>query len=133
MFASYELATHPHVQERLRSELAEAFPDPSEPLQFSKLSQLPYLDGICREALRIHAPIPSYLERLAPKGGLNIDGKYIPQGTIIGMQAYTNHRDPNVYSDPLDFIPERWFNPTTEMKLNFLPFSSGPRSCIGMK
>ncbi|KAK4949912.1 hypothetical protein LTR10_011754 [Elasticomyces elasticus] len=132
MFASYELATRPDVQKKLHSELAEAFPDPSEPLTFAKLSQLPYLDGVCREALRIHAPIPSYLERLAPEGGLTIANTFIPEGTIVGMQAYTNHRDPNVYPDPLGFSPERWFDPTPEMKLNFLPFSAGPRSCIGM-
>ncbi len=133
MFAAYELATHPAVQRKLHTELVEAFPGPSEPLAYAKLSQLPYLDGVCREALRIHAPIPSYLERIAPEGGLDITGVHIPAGTVVGMQAYTNHRDPNVYPDPLTFEPERWFDATPEMKLNFLPFSAGPRSCIGMK
>ena len=133
MFCCYELATRPEVQERLYNELLEAFPDPLAPLTYAKLSQLPYLDGVCREALRIHAPIPSYLERIAPNGGLTISGTHIPEGTVVGMQAYTNHRDPNVYVDPLRFAPERWFDPTAEMKLNYLPFSSGPRACIGLK
>ncbi|KIW88480.1 uncharacterized protein Z519_11049 [Cladophialophora bantiana CBS 173.52] len=132
MFASYELATRPDVQQKLYEELLEAFPDASEPLTFAKLSQLPFLDGVCREALRIHAPIPSYLERLSPEDGLTIEGTFIPEGTIVGMQAYTNHRNPNVYHNPLRFWPERWFNPSAEMKLNFLPFSAGPRSCIGL-
>jgi cytochrome P450 len=133
MFASYELANRPDVQDELHKELLEAFPDISEPLAYAKLSQLPYLDGVCREALRIHAPIPSYLERIVPEGGLIIAGTHIPASTIIGMQAYTNHRDPNVYPDPARFAPTRWFNPTPEMKLNYLPFSSGPRACIGLK
>lgn len=49
------------------------------------------------------------------------------------MQSYTNHRNPDVYPNPEQFVPERWFNPTPEMKLNFLPFSTGPRACIGLK
>lgn len=69
MFTCYELATRPDVQEKLYQELLKAFPDPNEPLELEKLENLPYLDGVCREGLRIHAPIPSYLERVAPAGG----------------------------------------------------------------
>ena len=133
MFASYELARRPEVQKKLYDELRGAFPDPNEPLDFARLSALPYLDGVCREALRIHAPIPSYLERIAPAGGLSIANVHVPEGTVVGMQAYTNHRNPNIYPDPDNFVPERWFDPTAAMKLNFLPFSHGPRACIGMK
>ena len=133
MFASYELASQPGLQEKLYQELAQAFPDPTEQLTFSKLSELPYLDGVCREALRLHAPIPSYLERISPEGGLNLAGTHIPEGTVVGMQAYTQHRNPDVYPDPYRFLPERWVDPTPAMKLNFLPFSAGPRACIGLK
>lgn len=133
MFASYELARHPEIQAALHKELVTAFPDPDKPLEFSVLEKLPILDGVCREALRIHAPIPSYLERVVPSDGFQIEGYSIPRGTIIGMQAYTNHRNPQVYPQPEEFIPDRWFEPTEEMKVNFLPFSAGPRACIGLK
>ena len=133
MFTSYELASHAEIQAKLHKELCEAFPDPNEPISFEKLEKLPYLDGVCREGLRIHAPIPSFLERVAPEGGLNICNYSIPAGTIIGMQGYTNHRNEQVYPDAESFRPERWFEPTAAMKLNFLPFSAGPRACIGMK
>lgn len=133
MFASYELASHPEIQAALHEELVTAFPDPGQPLEFAVLEKLPILDGVCREALRIHAPIPSYLERVVPDDGFNIEGHAIPRGTIIGMQAYTNHRDPLVYPEPEEFIPDRWFEPSEAMKANFLPFSAGPRACIGLK
>jgi cytochrome P450 len=133
MFASYELATCPKVQARLHEELVAAFPDPTKPLDIETLEKLPFLDGVCREVLRIHAPIPSYLERIVPESGLEICGYSIPKGTIIGMQAYTNHRDPAVFPEPEQFAPERWFEPTVEMKTNFLPFSAGPRARVGLK
>ncbi|KAL3448204.1 cytochrome P450 [Aspergillus insuetus] len=132
MFAAYELAKNPEIQEELHQELVTAFPDPDKPLDFAVLERLPILDGVCREALRIHAPIPSYLERVIAEDGVQIEGYDIPKGTVIGMQAYTNHRDPLVYPHPEAFVPQRWFAPTEEMKTSFLPFSAGPRACIGL-
>ena len=133
MFTTWELASHPEIQDKLHRELVEAFPDPTETLDLENLEKLPFLDGVCREGLRLHAPIPSYLERIAPPGGLDIAGSHIPEGSIVGMQAYTNHRNGDAYPDPDRFVPERWFEPTVAMKLNFLPFSVGPRACIGLK
>lgn len=133
MFASFELARNPEVQAELHQELADAFPNPDEPLEFGVLEKLPILDGVCREALRIHAPIPSYLERVTAEDGLNIEGYDIPKGTTIGMQAYTNHRDPHAYPQPDEFIPRRWIDSNESAKANFLPFSAGPRACIGLK
>jgi cytochrome P450 len=133
MFTTYELARYPAVQARLHQELCDAFPDPNKPLSFATLEKLQFLDGVCREGLRLHAPIPCYLERVAPTPGLDICGYPIPAGTVIGMQGYTNHRDSVVYSAPDTFAPERWFEATAAMRLNFLPFSSGSRACIGLK
>ena len=133
MFITWELALRPDVQEKLHQELVDAFPDPKTALDLEALEKLPFLDGVCHEGLRLHAPIPSFLERIAPPGGLEISGHFIPAGSIVGMQAYTNHRNDDVYPDSENFIPERWFEPTAAMKLNFLPFSAGPRACIGLK
>lgn len=46
--------------------------------------------------------------------------------------AYTSHRNPRIFPDPESFIPDRWINPTTDMKVAFRPFSTGPRNCIGI-
>lgn len=133
MFTTWELAQHPHIQEQLHEELVAAFPDPGQPLDIETLETLPMLNGVINEGLRKHAPIPSFLERVAPPSGLEIAGFQIPEGTIVGMQAYTNHRDPEIFPEPEAFIPQRWFKTTHAMKANFLPFSAGPRACIGLK
>ncbi len=133
MFTSWELARRPDVQTKLHEELKAAFPDPKESLDIERLERLPFFDGVCREGLRLHAPIPSYLERYSPPGGITVCEVPIPAGTIVGMQAYTNHRDPSVYPDPDNFAPERWYEATAAMKTNYFPFSAGPRACVGLK
>ena len=133
MFTTWELAAHPKIQDRLHQELVEAFPDNTKPLDIETLERLPFLEGVINEGLRLHAPIPSFLERIAPTEGLEIAGYQIPAGTIVGMQAYTNHRDASVYAQPRSFIPKRWLDVSPAMKLNFMPFSAGPRACIGLK
>jgi cytochrome P450 len=50
------------------------------------------------------------------------------------MQCYTTQRDPRVFPSPNSFSPERWLKPdgmSTEAKTLFMPFSSGPRTCLG--
>lgn len=50
------------------------------------------------------------------------------------MQCYTTHRDPKVFPDPEQFVPERWMSPnevTNDMKELFMPFSKGTRACLG--
>lgn len=50
------------------------------------------------------------------------------------MQCYTTQRDPAYFPDPEKFDPERWLSPspvTNEMKEMFMPFSKGPRACLG--
>jgi cytochrome P450 len=133
MFTSYELARHPGIQAKLHQELTTAFPDPNQLLDIETLEKLPVLDGVVREGLRLHGAIPSYLERITPESGLKICGYSIPQGTIVGMQAYTSHRDPTVFPEPEVFVPERWFEHSAAMNVNFLPFSAGPRACVGLK
>jgi cytochrome P450 len=63
--------------------------------------------------------------------GRQISGEFIPAGTVVSTSAYTTCRDPNVFDNPLDYVPERWLEPTPEMTSASRPFSYGPRNCIG--
>lgn len=54
--------------------------------------------------------------------------------TNVATQNLTIHRDPQVFKDPDEFIPERWLDAdTSQMKEALSPFSVGPRKCIGSK
>lgn len=100
---------------------------------FKSLESLPLLNAFIKEALRMWSTLPGPLERIVPADGMVISGVYLPQDTEVTMQAYTIHRNQTIFPDPLVFRPERWLQETPEMRNAFIPFSYGPRNCVGMK
>ena len=102
-----------------------------------KLDSLPYLDAVIKEGLRLFAAIPMTLFREVPAEGKVMSGYTVPGGTIVGSQAYSLHRNEEIYPNPEEFTPERWLNVDKETELQmqrqFWAFSSGARSCIGQK
>lgn len=130
-FITWEVARQKSIQEKLFKELAEKIPDPSQVPALADVETWPYLNAIIKEGLRLYAAAPSHLERVVPAGGTVIQGKYIPAGTVVGVQAYSIHRKPEIFPDPEAFIPERWLQETDEMRRHFMPFGLGSRVCMG--
>nr|XP_036579748.1 cytochrome p450 [Colletotrichum truncatum]KAF6787428.1 cytochrome p450 [Colletotrichum truncatum] len=87
----FELAQKPEAYKRLREEIDEYFHEHPEP-EHSALSKLPYLQACIDEALRLHPPVPSGVQRMTPPEGLEIDGTFIPGNTIIQVPTYTMFR-----------------------------------------
>jgi cytochrome P450 len=115
-----------HVQDKLFGELKQN--------NDKVLEELPYLDAVVKEGLRCFPPIPMSQPRYVPKGGRNIDGYFIPGGTIVSCQAWSVHRlNEDVYVKSDEFVPERWLDPKTNLDLNrlFFAFGLGGRGCTG--
>ncbi|KAL2014876.1 hypothetical protein VTN00DRAFT_2401 [Thermoascus crustaceus] len=96
--------------------------------------RLPFLDAVIKETLRLYAPIPASQPRMSMHE-VTIDGYKLHPGTIASCQAYSLHRNPEVFPDPLRFDPDRWLGDpdgVANMKRWWWPFSSGARMCIGM-
>jgi cytochrome P450 len=85
--------------------------------------------------MRLHPSVGLILERHVPAGGATICGQHIPEGTVVGINAWVLHHDPKVYPDPHAFIPERWIDSSEaklkEMEQSFFVFGAGSRTCIG--
>ena len=118
------------IQRRLHEELAQhlAAGDPHA------LDDLPYLDAVVKEGLRVWSPIPMSFPRVVPTGGRVVDGVALPAGTIVSCQPFTMHRlDTGVFPDPEEFVPERWLEPegATERNQYFFAFAAGGRGGIG--
>ncbi|KAI1169936.1 cytochrome P450 [Nemania sp. FL0916] len=131
-FAVYEIAKRAYVQERLRAELnVEA---KNGYLTYEVLeNDCPYLNAVISEVLRLYAPLPSYLERVVPPGGMTLStGHYVPAGTVVGTQPFSLHRDEALFPDPDRFDPDRWLYPTPEMKKALCPWGFGGRICMGI-
>ncbi|KAH6612393.1 cytochrome P450 [Boeremia exigua] len=98
-----------------------------------RLDQLPYLNLIMQEALRLYAPGTMSLPRYVPKEGRVIDGYFVPGKTVVACQSHTLHRDAGVFPDGDAFIPERWADESKNLerqRLN-MSFGFGARTCIG--
>lgn len=96
----YFLVAEPHYYVKLRAELDAAFPEPLGHLAPATLAMLPFLNGAIHEVLRLGSPY--FLPRVAGPGGAKIDGRYIPEGTIVALAAYSQQTSPdNFYPEPM--------------------------------
>ena len=132
------LLTHPDALRRVRAEIAAADAEGllSPVVQYDEArAHLPYTSACIRESLRVNPPIPNILPRLAPPGGISIDGVFIPAGTEMTSQAYVVQRDADVFGDDgHEFRPERWLGPegqVARMDAAMYVFGMGARVCLG--
>ncbi|XP_040828678.1 cytochrome P450 3A6-like isoform X1 [Ochotona curzoniae] len=131
-FITYLLATHPDVQQKLQQEIDTAFSNKTL-ATYDAVMQMEYLDMVVNETLRLY-PIGSRIERTCKKD-IEINGIFIPKGTIVGIPIYVFHRNPKYWTEPCEFRPER-FNKKNKDKIHpyaYLPFGAGPRNCIGRR
>jgi cytochrome P450 family 3 subfamily A len=131
-FLSYYAATEPGVQQRIQEEVDSYF-QRHEEFKYENIGELEYLNACVLETLRL---VPSFIrpERICTK-----DWEYnwlrIPKGCIVMIPAWAANRNPEVYSDPEKFYPDRFLGDDGK-NLNpygFSTFGHGPRNCIGRK
>ncbi|KAI0380386.1 benzoate 4-monooxygenase cytochrome P450 [Hypomontagnella monticulosa] len=134
----YYLSQDPSILATLRDEISmarEGLPCDA-PLPYSTISTMPYLEAFIYESLRIHPNTGTIIERVVPQNGVTIDGFYLPGGTIVGVNAWVLHRNPEIYGKDVDvFRPERWLEATSEkrieMEKHIFTFGAGAHTCIG--
>ncbi len=125
----YLLAQHPEVEAQLHTELdrvlAGRLPTTDD------LRALAYTEMVIKESMRLYPPIPSFA-RLAMQDA-QLGDYVVPKGMIVSMSPWVIHRDPRWYPEPEAFRPERLSRENEKLlpKGAYLPFSTGPRVCIG--
>ena len=125
----YLLDRHPNEQERLRAELVAATGGRAPTVD--DLPQLPRLTAVLQETLRPYPPVWMFDRRAL--GPDDLAGTKVARGDLVIFCPYAIHRLPDLWSDPEAFRPERFAVGREEQKNKFayLPFSAGPRTCIG--
>ncbi|XP_023245130.1 cytochrome P450 4C1-like [Copidosoma floridanum] len=121
------------IQEKVYQEMKEVIGDSDEVATASQLGQLKFLDRVIKEALRIYPSAPSIGR--CTEHDIVIDGYLIPKSTIIRMNLYQAHHDPEIWPDPETFDPDRFLPENSKGRhiYSYFPFSAGPRNCIGKK
>jgi cytochrome P450 len=125
----YVLSTNPQVEHRLHEELMQVLGQ--RPPTFQDLHSLVYTRMVMDEAMRLYPP--AWLTARRSIAEDEIGGYYIPKNAEIFISPYLIHRHLTFWDNPEHFDPER-FSPTLSAKqphFSYLPFSSGPRICIG--
>lgn len=121
------LSQHPDVAERARREvdqvLAGRAPDAS------CLDRLPFVRSVFLESLRLYPPV-WLISRRATKD-LQLGEFLIPEDSLVCVSPWLLHRRQDFWPDPESFIPERFLVEEPRHPCSFLPFSAGPRQCIG--
>lgn len=133
--ALYHLTVQPQKLERLRAEIRSVMPDPHQPAKLQQLEKLPYLTAVIMEGLRLSNGVSTRLARVAPDRSIYFRDWEIPKGTPVGMTSTLIHQNPDIFQQPLEFIPERWLVPQERQRLEryLVPFSKGTRQCAGVK
>lgn len=107
-----------------------------KPITWNEGQNMVYFQAVLKECLRIHPGLGQIIPRDVPKGGLMICGTYIPEGTVVGCNAWTIHRDRGIFGEDADeFVPERWLGADEEhiraMDNAIFTFGAGSRICLG--
>ncbi|QRW23951.1 cytochrome P450 family protein [Rhizoctonia solani] len=145
----YHLAINPDMQRKLQNELDEHLPPvqsedsddksgivvpPSDIVpDYNDIKNLPYLNACIKEVLRVHSTIGTGLPRIVPEGKtLTVAGQTFKAGSVISVPSYVTNRSDVWGPDASEFRPERWLDENvTSVNKYFVPFSTGPRSCVG--
>ncbi|XP_067400701.1 cytochrome P450 4F4-like [Emydura macquarii macquarii] len=104
----------------------------SEEIEWEDLSQMPFSTMCIKESLRLHPPVTAVSRRCTEDVSMP-DGRVLPKGNTCLISIYGTHHNPAVWPEPEIYDPHR-FDPESSKNqhpLAFMPFSTGPRNCIG--
>lgn len=129
----YCIARHPEQQQMVMDEVDQLFGDSDRPCTTQDATELKYLECCIKETLRLYPSVPAVMRCLTED--VEIGGYTLPAGVSVALMIYGMHHNPSVYPDPEEFKPERFLpeNSVGRHPFSFIPFSAGPRNCIGQK
>lgn len=130
-FTTYLLAKHQDVQENLYQEIKELI-ERGQKLEYATVNKLPYLDKVLCESMRVYPPVHLFTNRFAVED-VQYGDIQIPNGTLIQAPVHLIHHDPEFWSEPEIFDPERFNTKPNAEGITYLPFGVGPRNCLGMR
>lgn len=130
----YMIGRHHDIQEEVFAEIQSIFHGTKRQATVSDLQEMHLLDRVIKETLRLRPPAAFIQRKLSED--VQIDSQYcLPKGCEVCIEISILHRDPRYFPDPERFDPNRFLpvNVSKRPLLSYIPFSAGPRNCIGFR
>ncbi|VEN62466.1 unnamed protein product [Callosobruchus maculatus] len=130
------LGIHQDIQDKVYTELKEIFQDDMDrPITFSDTLHMKYLERVIMEALRLYPPVPIIARKVNEDVKLASGDYTLPAGTTVVIGQFIVHRNEKYYPNPLKFDPDNFLPERCQDRpyYAYIPFSAGPRSCVGRK
>ncbi|KAK7395019.1 hypothetical protein VNO78_15560 [Psophocarpus tetragonolobus] len=131
-WAMSEMIKHPRVMKKAQAEVRMIF-NMKGKVDDTCINELKYLKSVVKETLRLHPPGPLLLPRECTQD-CKINGYDIPIKSLVIVNAWAIGRDPNYWTDPERFYPERFMDSSVDYKgsnFEYIPFGAGRRICPG--
>lgn len=138
-WAMAELINRPEAFKKLQDEINSVV-GPTRLVQESDVPNLPYLRAVIKETLRLHPSAPLIIRECGED--CSVDSYLVEAKTRVLINVYAIMRDPEIWNDPDEFMPERFLESSGErigehqmefkgQNFRYLPFGSGRRGCAG--
>ena len=122
------LLQHPDKLEKLQQEVHNTLNGAS--MHLGALAQMPYLNQVVKETLRLYPPAPGFGR--TPTEPFSLNGSEFKPGDILMFSIYALHRQKDFYPHPEQFQPERFAADAEQPpRYAYAPFGAGPRTCVG--
>nr|QZP43569.1 cytochrome P450 monooxygenase CYP341L2 [Ephestia elutella] len=132
-FTAVMLSQYPEVQDKVYNELREVVGGSDRPLKLADISQMKYLDAVIKETLRLYPPVPAIVRMVEKDFVLPSGFKLVPDVCVV-IHIWAMHRNPTFWGkDAEEFKPERFLDTNLKHPAAYIPFSFGPRNCIGTR
>ncbi|OWR47721.1 CYP4M25 protein [Danaus plexippus plexippus] len=126
------LANHEDIQDKVFLECEEILSRNNGRPSINDMAQMKFLEACIKEALRLYPPV-YFISRIGDEPIELSNGHTCPAGTDFNILIYELHRQADQFVEPYKFLPERFLKEPTWHPFSYLPFSAGPRNCIGQK
>ncbi|KAL4583464.1 hypothetical protein LXL04_008037 [Taraxacum kok-saghyz] len=121
------LLNHPHVLKKAQNQIGSHVGN-NRLVNESDMNSLPYIRCIVYETLRMYPVVPLLVPHES-SDDCKVGGYHVPSGTMLLINQWAMHHDPEIWTDPEKFQPERF--ESKKDGFSFMPFGSGRRSCPG--
>lgn len=128
------MGLHQEIQDKVVEELDSIFGDSDRPATFQDTLEMKYLERCMLETLRMYPPVPIIARQLREDVKM-ATGPVVPAGCTVVVATVKLHRNEVIYPNPTVFNPDNFLPEKSAARhyYAFVPFSAGPRSCVGRK